>query len=126
MGFPPLRGAVRQLIIFSAVVYVVTLLLLAFAPGAGNTLVNLGALRPDLIRAGALWQFVTYPFIYVDPIDFVLSLLGIYFLGWAVEDRVGAAKFYLLFFASSILSGLAGFGSQPGKRQAQTSEVVIG
>jgi membrane associated rhomboid family serine protease len=110
MGFPPLRGAVRQIIIFSAAVYVVTLLLLAFAPGAGNTLVSLGALRPELIRGGALWQFVTYPFIYVDPIDFVLSLLGIYFLGWAVEDRVGAGKFYVLFFASSILSGLAGFG----------------
>lgn len=109
MGFPPLRGAVRQLIIFSAVVYVVTLLLLAFAPGAGNTLVNLGALRPELIRAGALWQFVTYPFIYVDPIDFVLSLLGIYFLGWAVEERIGSAAFYGLFFGSVALSAIFGF-----------------
>jgi len=109
MGFPPLRGAVRQLIIFSAVVYVVTLLLLAFAPGAGNTLVNLGALRPELIRAGALWQFVTYPFIYVDPIDFVLSLLVIYFLGWAVEERIGSAAFYGLFFGSVALSAIFGF-----------------
>ena len=73
MGFPPLRGAVRQIIIGSAVIYVVTLLLLSFAPSAGNALVNLGALRPELIARGAVWQFFTYPFIYVDPIDFVLA-----------------------------------------------------
>lgn len=110
MGFPPLRGAVRQIIIASAVIYVVTLLLLSFAPTAGNLVVNLGALRPDLVRGGAVWQFVTYPFIYVDPLDFVLSLLGVYFLGWAVEERIGPAHFYGLFFGGSILAGLAGFG----------------
>ena len=110
MGFPPLRGAVRQLIIASAVIYAITLLLLSFATGTGNLLVNLGALRPELVRAGALWQFVTYPFIYVDPLDFVLSLLGLYFLGWAVEERIGPGRLYGLFFGSSILAGLAGFG----------------
>jgi membrane associated rhomboid family serine protease len=110
MGFPPLRGAVRQIIIASAVIYVVTLVLLSFAPTAGNLVINLGALRPDLVRGGAVWQFVTYPFIYVDPLDFVLSLLGVYFLGWAVEERIGPAHFYGLFFGGSILAGLAGFG----------------
>src|SRR6266496_693147 len=109
MGFPPLRGAVRQIVIGSAAIYAVTLLLLSFAPAAGSAVVNLGALRPDLVRAGALWQFLTYPFIYVDPIDFLLSLLGIYFLGWTVEGEIGASRFYRLFFGSSILAGLAGF-----------------
>ena len=111
MGFPPLRGAVRQIILVSAALYVVTLLLLSFAPAYGSAVVNLGALRPDLIRAGAVWQFITYPFIYVDPIDFLLSLLGVYFLGWTVEGEIGAGRFYGLFFGSSILAGLAGFGA---------------
>lgn len=109
MGFPPLRGAVRQIIIGSAVIYVVILLLLSFAPAKGNLLVELGALNPRMIRAGAVWQFFTYAFTYVDPIDFALSMLGIYFLGWAVEERVGSARFYGLFFGGTILAGLAGF-----------------
>ena len=46
---------------------------------------------------------------YVDPLDFALSLLGIYFLGAAVEDRVGYAGFYNLFFSTLILSGIAGY-----------------
>jgi membrane associated rhomboid family serine protease len=110
MGFPPFRGAVRQIILASAAVYVVTLLLLSFAPSAGRTLVVLGALNPDAIRHGWLWQFVTYAFIYVDPIDFVLSVAGIYFLGYAVEQQIGSARFYGLFFGSTVLAGVAGFG----------------
>lgn len=109
MGFPPFRGATRQLILISVAIYVVILLLMAFAPANGQELVALGALTPGGIHHGWLWQFVTYAFIYVDPLDFVLSLLGIYFLGWAVEERIGSAGFYALFFGTTILSGVAGF-----------------
>ena len=109
MGLPPFRGAVRQIIIASVAIYVVILLLMSFAQGVGQTLLALGILNPAHIREGWLWQFVTYAFMYVDPLDFFLSLLGIYFLGWAVEERIGSAAFYGLFFGSIILSALAGF-----------------
>jgi membrane associated rhomboid family serine protease len=109
MGFPPFRGAVRQIILASVGIYVVILLLVAFAPEAGQTLLTLGILDPAHIKQGWLWQFVTYAFMYVDPLQFALSLLGIYFLGGAVEDSIGTTRFYGLFFGSVILSGLAGF-----------------
>jgi membrane associated rhomboid family serine protease len=110
MGLPPFRGAVRQIILISAAIYVVILLLLSFKPEAGQTLVLLGSLRPEAIEHGWLWQLVTYPFVYVDPLDFLLSLLGIYFLGWAVEERIGPSRFYAFFFGSSLLAGIAAFG----------------
>ena len=110
MGFPPFRGAVRQIILASVAIYVVILLLVAFAPAAGQTLLTLGVLDPARIRQGWLWQLVTYAFIYVDPLQFALSLLGIYFLGGTVEDSIRSARFYGLFFGSIFLSGLAGFG----------------
>lgn len=109
MALPPFRGAVRQIILFSLVIYVVILLLMSFAQGLGQAVLAFGVLDPDRIRQGWLWQFVTYAFMYVDPMDFVLSLLGVYFLGWAVEERIGTARFYSLFFSSIILSGVAGF-----------------
>lgn len=109
MGFPPLRGAVRQIILVSAAIYIFILLSLAFAPSLGKAVIVLGTLDPVHVRAGQLWQLVTYAFIYVDPIQFVLSLLGIYFLGWAVEERIGFGRFYGLFFGSTILAGLAGY-----------------
>jgi len=109
MMLPPFRGAVRQIIIASATIYVVILLLMSFAPAAGSMVLALGVLDPAHIRQGWLWQFVSYAFMYVDPLEFVLSLLGIYFLGSAVQERVGRAAFYGLFFSSIALSGIAGF-----------------
>lgn len=109
LGLPPFRGAVRQIILASVAIYVVILLLMAFAQATGQALVNVGTLDPAHIRQGWLWQFVTYAFMYVDPWQFVLSLVGIYFLGTAVEERVGFTAFYGLFFTSVVLSGIAGF-----------------
>jgi membrane associated rhomboid family serine protease len=109
MMLPPFRSAVRQIIIASATIYVVILLLMSFAPAAGSMVLALGVLDPAHIRQGWLWQFVSYAFMYVDPLEFVLSLLGIYFLGSAVQERVGRAAFYGLFFSSIALSGIAGF-----------------
>lgn len=109
MGFPPLRGAVRQIILVSVAIYVFILLTQAFAHSLSQAILVLGTLDPARVRAGAIWQLVTYAFIYLDPIQFVLSLLGIYFLGWAVEERIGYGRFYALFFGSTILAGLAGF-----------------
>jgi membrane associated rhomboid family serine protease len=109
MMLPPFRGAVRQIIIASTAIYVVILLLMSFANPAGQTLLVLGKLNPVFVRQGWLWQFVTYAFMYVDPLDFVLSLVGVYFLGSAVQERVGTTRFYGLFFSSIVLSGVAGF-----------------
>jgi membrane associated rhomboid family serine protease len=109
MGLPPFRGAVRQIILASVAVYVVILLLVSFDEPVGRTVLSLGILDPARIHAGWLWQFVTYAFMYVDPLDFVLSLVGIYFLGTAVEERLGFGRFYGLFFGSIALSAVAGF-----------------
>jgi membrane associated rhomboid family serine protease len=109
MGLPPFRGAVRQIILASIAIYIVILLLMSFAPAIGTALLTIGALDPEHIRHGWVWQFVTYAFMYVDPLDFALSLVGIYFLGTAVEQRIGHSRFYSLFFTSIILSGVAGY-----------------
>jgi membrane associated rhomboid family serine protease len=109
MGFPPFRGAVRQIILASVAIYVVVLLLVSFDEPVGRAVLSLGILDPARIRTGWIWQFVTYAFMYVDPMDFALSLIGIYFLGTAVEQQIGFGRFYGLFFGSLALSGLAGF-----------------
>src|SRR6201987_5909973 len=126
MGLPPFRGAVRQIIIPSTAIYVVILLLMSFAQPTGQAILTLGVLDPGRIREGWLWQLVTYAFMYVDPLDFVLSLLGIYFLGWAVEERIGETAFYGLFFGSVLLSALAGFALSLTRMVAQGSALGSG
>jgi membrane associated rhomboid family serine protease len=108
MGLPPFRGAVRQLVILSTAIYVVNLLLHGFSPGAGELNREVGMLQPQTIRMGWLWQLVTYGFVHEDPLNFVFAMLGVYFLGAPVEDRIGAARFYGLYVGSLVLAGLAG------------------
>jgi|SRR5437868_877428 len=109
MGFPPFRGAVREIILASTVIYIFILLTWTLAHPISQAVLDHGILDPGQVRGGAIWQFVTYPFMYLDPIQFLLSLLGIYFLGGAVEQRIGHASFYGLFFGSAVLAGLGGF-----------------
>jgi membrane associated rhomboid family serine protease len=108
MGLPPFRGAVRNLIIASIVIFVTLLLMHPVAPVAEAYVFQYGVLDPERIRHGWLWQFVTYPFMYADPLSFALSLLGIYFLGGAVEGQIGSKRFYGLFFGSVVMAAVAG------------------
>src|SRR5713226_1320281 len=81
MGFPPFRGAVRQIILASGAIYVVILLLEAFATPYGSLVLAIGSLSSSLVRGGWIWQLMTYPFMSQYPWAFVVSLSGIYFLG---------------------------------------------
>ena len=116
-GLPSFRGAVREIILASLVIYVV--IVLTYGRPIGQNLLIFGTLDPMRIHHGWIWQFVTYAFMYVDPIDFALSLLGVYFLGTAVEERVGYSRFYGLFFGSVVISAVAGFGLSLTGRIAQ-------
>ncbi len=109
MALPGFRGAVRAVVLASAAIYVATLLALSFASPLGQAIVALGSLTPEGIRHGWLWQFATYAFIHVDPLQFVFTMLGIYFIGSAVEERIGSRRFLELYLFSAIGAGVLGF-----------------
>ncbi len=110
MGFPRFRGAVRNLIIFSTVVYVVLLLLSAFAPSSySERVITWSILSPEGILRGHVWQLLTYGFIQGSPLNFLFAMLGIYFLGTAVEERIGSRRFMEMFFSGLIGAGILGF-----------------
>jgi membrane associated rhomboid family serine protease len=109
MGLPPFRGAVRQIIIASTAIFVLLLLAVAFAPELARQIFEFTVLAPEAIRRGWIWQFVTYGFVHAEPLNFALTMLGIYFIGNAVEDQVGSRRFYGLYFSSLAMAGVAGF-----------------
>jgi membrane associated rhomboid family serine protease len=109
MGFPRFRGAVRGIVLASAAIYLVILLLVSFTPPLGQKIVEIGTLDPEHVLRGWVWQFVTYGFVSIDPLSFVLVMVGIYFIGSAVEERIGSRKFTELYFFSIIGAGAFGF-----------------
>lgn len=108
MGLPPFRGAVRQIIFASLGIYVLLLLFRGFQVGVANEIYAIGMLDPAAVRSGWIWQLVTYAFIHADPLNFVLSMLGVYFLGAAVEDRIGHLAFWGLYLGTTVIAGVLG------------------
>jgi membrane associated rhomboid family serine protease len=108
MGFPRFKGAVRNLVLFNLAVFIVLLVLESLRSPLLSYVLAFGELSHEGIRHGFVWQFFTYGFLHLDPFNFLLSMLGIYFIGTAVEDQVGARRFYELYLLSLAGAGLIG------------------
>ena len=61
---------------------------------------GLRVLAPEAIRHGWVWQFLTYGFLHFEPLGFLFSMLGIYFIGSAVEAQTGPRRFVELYLFS--------------------------
>jgi membrane associated rhomboid family serine protease len=108
MNFPPFRGAVRQLIILSTAIYVVLLLFQAFAASVYLEILKFAILAPGAVFHGQIWRLFTYTFIQDSPFNFFMSMLGMYFIGGAVEDQIRGRKFWELFLVAQIGSATVG------------------
>jgi membrane associated rhomboid family serine protease len=109
MGFPRFHGAVRNLVILNTAVFIILLLLSAFAARQAEWIALHGLLSPDAIKHGWIWQFFTYGFLHFEPLSFLFSMLGIYFIGSAVEAQTGPKRFTELYLVSLVGAGLCGF-----------------
>lgn len=109
MGFPPFQGAVRNIVLINTAIFVVVLLMLAFARQQADYVLSHGSLSSGDIRQGWIWQFLTYGFLHIDPFNFLMSMLSIYFIGTAVEAQTGSRRFVELYLFSLIAAGLIGF-----------------
>jgi membrane associated rhomboid family serine protease len=109
MGFPRFSGAVRNLVIINTAVFIVLLLLQSFARNQALWIATRGLLAPEAIKHGWIWQFLTYGFLHFEPLGFLFSMLGIYFIGSAVEAQTGPKRFVELYLFSLIGAGVCGF-----------------
>ena len=107
-GLPQFNGAMRSIILLTLGIWVVIILLSAFDRPLASTIVAVGQLNPGLFVRGAVWQLLTFPFIHVDPMHILFALLGVYFIGGPVQDRVRSRGFVELYLVSSVLAGSAG------------------
>lgn len=98
----------RTIILLTLGIWVVIILLVAFDRPLEAAIVALGSLTPGLFLHGALWQLLTFPFIHVDPTHVLFALIGVYFIGGPVQERIRSRGFTELYLVSSILAGFVG------------------
>jgi membrane associated rhomboid family serine protease len=64
------------------------------------------ALSRDGISRGFLWQFLTFQFLHGGGLHLIFNLIGIWFFGRFVEERLGASRMLRIYFTCGGLGGL--------------------
>jgi membrane associated rhomboid family serine protease len=55
-----------------------------------------------------VWRFVTFQFLHVDVIHLLFNMLGLWFVGWVVEEYLGRRR-YLAFYLACGIFGAIGY-----------------
>ncbi len=64
------------------------------------------ALTRDALLRGRAWQLVTFQFLHAGLWHLLCNLLGIWFFGRFVEERLGRAQFLQVYFLSGAVGGI--------------------
>jgi membrane associated rhomboid family serine protease len=64
------------------------------------------ALSKEGLSDGYVWQLLTFQFLHGGILHLVFNLLGIYFFGRPVEERLGKAGLLKVYFAAGTVGGL--------------------
>src|SRR5262249_25571573 len=107
-SLPPFRGAVRYLILLTLGVWIAILLLYVLDRHNADLLIAYGELIPSFVLHGFVWQLLTYTFVHVSPMHVIFTLVGVYFIGSAVQERTGSRAFAELYIFSAVLAGVIG------------------
>ena len=73
------------------------------------TLMRMGALHPATVRDGEWWRLMSASFLHGGPMHFGFNVVVLLLLGNFLERLLGTGRFLLLYSASALGGGVAGF-----------------
>lgn len=109
-GFGMMGGGIgpvtRRLLFITVGIFIVDFLLWP-RPGLHYTPVErVFGLSREGMASGMLWQVVTYSFLHGGFWHLFGNMLGLYFFGTEIEQRLGSRRFLLLYLGCGVLGGL--------------------
>ncbi len=104
-GLPKPTKVVKILLIVNLVIFVVV----AFWGRRNSAIYQIGALQPDRVFSGQVWQLVSYQYRHSpDSVFHILfNMLGLYFLGTPLERHWGPKRFFAFYTAAGVVGGIA-------------------
>ena len=94
------------LMVVNGAVFVLQEILGFYAPASYQSLMRALALSREGLSHGHVWQLFTFQFLHGGMMHLLFNLMGIFFFGRLVEDRLGKAAFLKLYFLSGVVGGL--------------------
>ena len=109
ISFPPFTKAVKWLIIINTAVYVLQRFLDAVLPRYAGYFAY-GALVPESVVHGYVYQVVTYAFLHASLGHIFFNMLTLWFLGSLLESDRGTRWFLQLYFVGVVGAALTTIG----------------
>nr|WP_066395953.1 rhomboid family intramembrane serine protease [Cytobacillus eiseniae] len=78
-----------------------------------STLIKYGAKFNPLILEGEWWRFITPVFLHIGFMHLLMNTMSLYFLGMAVEQIYGKARFLIIYLIAGFGGSLASFLLSP-------------
>jgi membrane associated rhomboid family serine protease len=85
-------------------IYLLQLALGGQINGTGNRIYEEGALYGPLVANGDWWRLISAAFLHYGPLHLAMNMVGLWWVGSAVEQVLGRGRYLLLY----LVSGLAG------------------
>lgn len=92
--------ATRNLILICCGVFLLQLLF-------GSWFEVLFSLRASGLRAGWIWQLITYQFLHGNELHLILNMAALWFAGRELEQVLGTRRYLTLYFVGGVVGGLA-------------------
>ena len=93
------------LIVANFIVFVWREVTMDYFPAAFKFTDTYFALSNEGLGHGYLWQLLTFQFLHLNGSHIVMNMLGLYFIGRALEPMIGGRQFLTLFLASGLVGG---------------------
>ncbi|MGH9615904.1 MAG: rhomboid family intramembrane serine protease, partial [Acidobacteriaceae bacterium] len=106
LAFPPFAGMVRKIILTTVVIFFFLRVLHWVAPAIGVYIFAMGALTPAMVAHGAIWQLITYSFLYGGIFQIAFDMLSLWFIGSYLESAYGTRWLTEIYFFSVAGAGL--------------------
>jgi membrane associated rhomboid family serine protease len=94
----------KALVAINVAVYVAELATGGGVNGTGSTIYLHGVLFGPLVEQGDWWRLLTAAFLHYGPVHLILNMVGLYWFGSLLEQRIGSGRYLMLY----LVSGLAG------------------
>jgi membrane associated rhomboid family serine protease len=94
----------KALVAINVAVYVAELVTGGGVNGTGSTIYLRGVLFGPLVEQGDWWRLLTAAFLHYGPVHLILNMVGLYWFGSLLEERIGSGRYLMLY----LVSGLAG------------------
>src|SRR5215467_6939323 len=92
-SLPSFRGWVKRLILACALIYLLQIILIAFAKGFYDTFFSHFALIPEDVLHGQIWQLVSYSLLHGSAGHLFFNMLSLWFMGGLLEGNAGGRRF---------------------------------